>query len=401
MRERFEERGYILPRIGKPPKRAIPFRTADPFAKITANLIAADGSTGEKIEFMCDGQQIVAAGIHPDTGKPYAWPLGNPTDIAHDDLPDISEAEAQQLVDDIVELLCRDFGYSRAAGRPARKGNGAQPGAAAGDWQQLVDDILAGNELHANTRDLAAKMVRGGTDGGAIVNFLRGLMNSSAAPRDERWQHRYDNLPRQVDSMQEKIEREQALRLPCRAGHGDRSRRHRHHHRYRPGAGPAPAAAPAPGSSSPIEDTLQVFERWLILPSRRRSMPCSARWRPICCAGDPVWLGLVAPPSSAKTEIAQRRLRGCRSWCRLDAHAGGPAVGHAADGSERGGQRRAAAPGRQSGPACLKDFTSILTMRPDGKAEMLGALREIYDGQWSAVIGTDGGRAGAGKASSA
>ena len=69
VRERFEERGYILPRIGKPPKRAIPFRTSDPFPKLTANLIAAKGSTGEKIEFMCDGQYIVAAGIHPDTGK--------------------------------------------------------------------------------------------------------------------------------------------------------------------------------------------------------------------------------------------------------------------------------------------------------------------------------------------
>ena len=175
--DRFEERGCILPRIGKPPKRAIPFRTTDPFAKITANLVAADGSTGEKIEFMCDGQQVVVAGIHPDTGKPYSWPLGNLTDIARDDLPDISAAEAQQLVDDIVELLCRDFGYSRAAGRPARKGNGAQ-GAPANDWQQLVDAILAGNELHASTRDLAAKMVRSGMNGGAVVNSLRGLMDA-------------------------------------------------------------------------------------------------------------------------------------------------------------------------------------------------------------------------------
>ena len=122
VRGRFEERGYILPRIGKAPKRAIPFRTGDPFAKITVNLIAADGSTGEKIEFMCDGQQIVAAGIHPDTGKPYAWPLGNPTDIAHDDLPDISEAEAQKLVDDIVELLCRDFGYTPRGMAPGAQG---------------------------------------------------------------------------------------------------------------------------------------------------------------------------------------------------------------------------------------------------------------------------------------
>ena len=118
VRERFEERGYILPRIGKPPKRAIPFRTIDPFAKIVVNLITANGSTGEKIEFLASGQQFVADGIHPDTGAPYAWPLGNPIDIAHDDLPDINAAEAQQLVDDIVELLCRDFGYTRAAGRP-------------------------------------------------------------------------------------------------------------------------------------------------------------------------------------------------------------------------------------------------------------------------------------------
>src|SRR5262249_19155055 len=193
VRERFEQRGCILPRIGKPPKRAIPFRTAAPFPKITVNLIAANGNTGEKIEFMCDGQQIVAAGIHPDTLKPYVWPLGNPTDIAHDDLPDISEAEAKQLVEDIVELLRRDFGYTRSAGRPARKGNGT-PQAHVDDWQALVDGILAGTHLHENTRDLAAKLVRAGMDGGAIVNFLRGLMNSSAAPRDQRWQDRYDNL---------------------------------------------------------------------------------------------------------------------------------------------------------------------------------------------------------------
>src|SRR5262245_35117347 len=33
-RERFDERGYILPRFGKPPKRAIVLRTDKPFAKI-------------------------------------------------------------------------------------------------------------------------------------------------------------------------------------------------------------------------------------------------------------------------------------------------------------------------------------------------------------------------------
>ena len=218
VRERFEERGYVLPRIGKAPKRAVIFRCADnPFPKITVNMVAANGSSGEKIELLCDGQQIVAAGIHQDTGKPYAWPLGNPTDIKHEDLPDISEAEAHTLVADIVELLCRDFGYTRAAARGPAKGNGPEPEEPAHDWQALVDNIRDGHELHDSTRDLAAKLIRSGMADGAAVNLLRGLMNSSSAPRDERWRDRYDNLPRQVDSIRAKIEKEALIAPPAPA----------------------------------------------------------------------------------------------------------------------------------------------------------------------------------------
>lgn len=384
--ERFEERGYILPRIGAPPKFAVPFRTFDPFPKITVNLIAADGSTGEKIEFMCDGQQIVAAGIHPDTGKPYAWPLGNPTDIAHDDLPYISVAEAQQLVDDIVELLCRDFGYTRAAARSARKGNSAQAGDPAKDWQQLVDDIRAGHELHANTRDLAAKMVRSGMDGGAIVNFLRGLMNSSAAPRDQRWQDRFDDLPRQVDSMRAKMEREQAAATATPVmGAPPPSPPP-----SPPSMGPSPSAAPGP--SSPIEDTLQTFERWLYLSNRRPLYAMLGTVAANLLPGDPVWLGLVAPPSSAKTELLNA-LTGLpfvvsASTLTLASLLSGTPRRQQAQGAKGGLLRQVGNPGL----LCLKDFTSTLTMRPENKAEVLSALREIYDGKWTRYVGTDGGR---------
>jgi hypothetical protein len=34
----------------------------------------------------------------------------------------------------------------------------------------------------------------------------------------------------------------------------------------------------------------------------------------------------------------------------------------------------------------------MLTMRPDARNEVLGALREIHDGHWSRPLGTDGGR---------
>src|SRR5262249_54877555 len=40
----------------------------------------------------------------------------------------------------------------------------------------------------------------------------------------------------------------------------------------------------------------------------------------------------------------------------------------------------------------LKDFGSILSLRPDTKAELLAALREIYDGKWTRIIGADGGK---------
>src|SRR5262245_59683392 len=58
-RERFEERGYFLVRIGKPPKRAIPFRTLQPFGKLTTNFVVPAGADAEKVEFLCDGQQVV------------------------------------------------------------------------------------------------------------------------------------------------------------------------------------------------------------------------------------------------------------------------------------------------------------------------------------------------------
>ena len=71
MREHYEERGYVLMRIGRPPKRAFLFRTDEPFNKIAINFVARNGGAAEKLEFLGDGQQVVVAGIHPDTSKPY------------------------------------------------------------------------------------------------------------------------------------------------------------------------------------------------------------------------------------------------------------------------------------------------------------------------------------------
>src|SRR5262245_4083348 len=56
-------------------------------------------------------------------------------------------------------------------------------------------------------------------------------------------------------------------------------------------------------NSAPIDEVIEVFERWLIL---KDPTPLYAVFGAIAAnrlEGDPVWLGLIAPPSSAKTEI--------------------------------------------------------------------------------------------------
>ncbi len=70
VKNRYGEASPILTRFGKAPKRAIPFKTEHPFAKITVTLIGPNGAE-QRIEFLCDGQQAVVSGTHPDTLKPY------------------------------------------------------------------------------------------------------------------------------------------------------------------------------------------------------------------------------------------------------------------------------------------------------------------------------------------
>jgi hypothetical protein len=160
-RERLEERGYILTRIGQAPKRAILLRTDTPFKKVTANVIAPNGDTDQKLELLAGGQQVVVDGIHPKTGKSYSWFGGDSGTIKHEDLPYVGEAEAKQLVADAVALLVKDFGYTEPPTRPTKgagKGNGHSPA----DRDRLIDNIEHGRDLHESLRDLAAKLIAGG-----------------------------------------------------------------------------------------------------------------------------------------------------------------------------------------------------------------------------------------------
>jgi hypothetical protein len=111
-----------------------------------------------------------------------------------------------------------------------------------------------------------------------------------------------------------------------------------------------------------------------------------------CLPGDPVWLGLVSGSSTGKTETALA-LADCpgvlvKSTISGEAAllSGVAAKDRAADAT--GGILRQVG---DRGVLVVKDFTTILSMHPDKRGQILSALREVYDGSWSRDVGTEGG----------
>ena len=82
-------------RIGNAPKRLLVYRAAQPFS----------GFKFPPIEVLGVGQQFIAYGIHPDTGKPYEWPVQTLADLKIEELPVITEAQAREFARQAYEMV--------------------------------------------------------------------------------------------------------------------------------------------------------------------------------------------------------------------------------------------------------------------------------------------------------
>lgn len=87
-------------RIGRAPKRLLLFRAATPFRKITSAAFDSPDGARHRVEILGDGQQFVAFGIHPDTGKPYQWvgEAGDPRTLDTFDLPVLTVELGREIV---------------------------------------------------------------------------------------------------------------------------------------------------------------------------------------------------------------------------------------------------------------------------------------------------------------
>ena len=148
-----------------------------------------------------------------------------------------------------------------------------------------------------------------------------------------------------------------------------------------------------------------MFHRWLGDDYDTDALDADAgrgRGRKFDDGSDPLWLLIISGPGDAKTETVQAFDGvGAIVTSSITSEAAllsaTPAKERAKDAT--GGLLRKIG---ERGLLVIKDVTSILSMNRDIRAKVLAALREIYDGRWSARSAptVDGPSAGRGASSS-
>ena len=109
----------ILERTGRAPKVLIPCQCRIPFDKATTGVFEKDGIT-HKVEVLCDGQQFIADGIHPDTGQPYVWKDDlDLSAVARTDLPMLDEKLAHEIIACAARIM-REAGWAKVEPKAKR-----------------------------------------------------------------------------------------------------------------------------------------------------------------------------------------------------------------------------------------------------------------------------------------
>jgi hypothetical protein len=170
----------------------VPARTADELAKLkrardlAARLVGGDPSNKP----VC---------------HPIRWP-GSWHRKAEPRLCTIATANPDQEIDlhDALNALTATTGTTSSN---KQNGKDQEPPS---KWQDLIAGVLNGEDYHNGIVRLAAKLLHSGMNDGAAVNLIRGWMHASAGEHDDRWQSRYDDIPRAVSTARDKISDDKA-----------------------------------------------------------------------------------------------------------------------------------------------------------------------------------------------
>jgi hypothetical protein len=271
-------------------------------------------------------------------------------------------------------------------------------------WPELIAAMLADLD---GQRDRNSGGGNGGGEGGGhdgeiaaevLKMVLRGLTKEQryaewvkiAVPRDPDWPYTADDFERHDGSAVRKAEQiraEEGSMDPGAAAWaaGEQARL----------AAQAQANAPTPaGGPVSCAEAEAAYAKWLHdddqVPTR---LVLAAYAANMALDGDPVWLMEVGGSGIGKTEriMPLASMPGVVMASTLTGEAALLSASPKRDRAKNatGGLLRQVG---ERGVLVVKDFTSILSMSRDARAQVLAAFREIHDGRWDRIYGTDGGQ---------
>ncbi|MBN1546015.1 MAG: hypothetical protein JW902_05075, partial [Syntrophaceae bacterium] len=133
-----------------------------------------------------------------------------------------------------------------------------------------------------------------------------------------------------------------------------------------------------------MQDVKEVTRKWLLIKDEAVIDVIIASIVANMLESDPLWMSVIAPPSSAKTELL-RATAGSDSIYLLSSLTPTTLISGM---KGRGNLNPGLLFKLTNKILVIKDFGTILTLRNEQLSEILSQLREIYDGNYSKAFGT-------------
>jgi bifunctional DNA primase/polymerase-like protein len=362
---------FIFGRESKP--RSHWFYRSDPPQR-SRKYVAPDGATIAELRCQkADGglglQTVVPPSAHKDTGELIRFESGKDGAPANIDAAALARVVAKVAA---AALLARQYpasGHGRHDCELALAGVLARGGWTLEEARQFV---LATYRAVADHDRGALGRVTGSVDN-TFENYRAGRQTTG--------------IPRLAELIGEKVLSKALAWLDVRTSRNDGC------HEETRQSGAANVKHEQTTEAADISAVIGTFRKWLHLPDAALLEILFGVVAANLMEGDPVWLLAVGPTGSGKTEQLQSiaklpHIHFAATLTEASLLSGTPKKEQST--TTKGGLLRAVG---DFGILLCKDFTSILAMNRDARASMLAALREVYDGNWTRHVGSDGGKA--------
>jgi transcription initiation factor IIE alpha subunit len=139
-----------------------------------------------------------------------------------------------------------------------------------------------------------------------------------------------------------------------------------------------------------LKEVIDCAQKWLYLPDTGGLEIALGTVAANRLPGDPVWTLIISPPGWGKTELVNSltkvpEIHPVAVLTEASLLSGTPRK----ESTGKGGLLRDIG---DYGILLIKDFGGILSLSRETRGPILAAMREIYDGAWTRIVGSEGGR---------